>query len=294
MHPQILFFFIFFIFEYANLFFVKAKFLALAILLYIIPFCWPCTAVFANQTVFARVQSAGVFLYNNPIDEDQYKVFEIPTTYFVELLGHASDEEGLFYSARYMDVCGYVKKSLVAPVQGAPIKPFADEISFRVFALSGLDLKSTPQSDTPFNRIVSVPYLCNDLVFYGFCQGEQMIPEKSSVWYYCKYISSGGSYYGYLYSEFCDKLSLVSANTETLPAFEGPLFVQPDNVQNTGSASPAISNELKIFVIVAICLPCVFIVYLLFKPSKLVEDDGKKSKKKIKRIKRSEFYELED
>ena len=253
----------------------------------------PC-AVFAQNTVFARIEKTGVFFYNSPVDDVGYQVFELPTTYFVELLGKAEDADDLFYSARYLDVCGYVKKADVAPVKGVPQTPFASNLSFRVFALSGLDLKSTPNGDSPFNRIINVPYLCTDLVFYGRCQGQQLIPDKSDVWYYCKYISGDSSYFGFLYSEFCDNLSTIVPNTEILPVFEGELFAKPTINQTTQNNSPAISNELKIFVIIAISLPCIFIVYLLFKPTKLVADDGKKPNKKIRRLKRSEFYELDD
>ncbi|MBR3790196.1 MAG: hypothetical protein IKK20_00115, partial [Clostridia bacterium] len=112
--------------------------------------------------------------------------------------------------------------------------------------------------------------------------------------YYCKYINGDSSYFGFLYSEFCDKLSPIIPNTEILPVFEGELFAKPTINQTNQSTNSAISNELKIFVIVAISLPCIFIVYLLFKPTKLVADDGKKSNKKIRRLKRSEFYELDD
>ena len=259
--------------------------------------CWLWalpSAVYAQTTVFARIEKAGVFFFNSPIDEAAYHVFELPTTYFVELLGKAEDADDLFYSARYLDVCGYVKKTDVAPVQGTPTTPFASEISFRVFALSGLDLKSTPSGDSPFNRIVNVPYLCTNLVFYGKCHGQQLVPEKSDVWYYCKYISGDSTYFGFLYSEFCDNLSQIPTNTEILPAYQGELFVKPPINQTTQSTAPQISDGLKIFVIIAISMPCIFIVYLLFKPTKLVENVDKKPNKKIRRLKRSEFYELDD
>ncbi|MBR2220908.1 MAG: hypothetical protein IJ975_02070 [Clostridia bacterium] len=248
----------------------------------------------AQNSVFARIEKPNVFFFNSPVDDAGYRVFEIPQSYFVELLGKAEDAEDLFYSARYLDVCGYVKKADVTPVQGVPQNPFASGISFRVFSLSGLDLKSTPSGDSPFNRIINVPYLCSDLIFYGTCPGQELIPDKNNLWYYCKYINGDSSYFGFLYSEFCDKLSPIIPNTEILPVFEGELFAKPTINQTNQSTNSAISNELKIFVIVAISLPCIFIVYLLFKPTKLVADDGKKSNKKIRRLKRSEFYELDD
>ena len=250
--------------------------------------------VLAEGPIFAKVETSGVFLYNSPISEENYKVFEIPATYYVELLADAKDESGLFYSARYIDVFGYVKKSEVLAVEGTPNHPFATNASFRIFSPSGLDLKSTPSNETPFNRIVNVPYLCTDLVFYGQILGDEMIPDKSNTWYYCKYISGTSVYYGYLYSDLCDKLSTIPQNTEILPKFEGELFVPILEPEAAPSPLSALNIEVKLLVIIAVCLPCLALIYLIFKPTKLVADNGTEKSKKIKRLKKSEFYELED
>lgn len=270
----------------------------LLLIIFVICLIWqplPNNVFAASQTsIFAKVEKNGVFFYNSPINDDAYKLFEIPCTYFVELLGNADDQENLFYSAKYIDVIGYVKKNEISPVQGEPIAPFASNINFRVFAPSGLDLKSTPSSDSPFNRIINVPYLSTDLVFYGTLTGDQMIPEKSCVWYYCKYLSGTSTYYGFLYSDLCDKLVSISPNTETLPYFEGELFLPPENENLGATAPPTISQPLKILLVIIISLPCLFVIYLIFKPTRLVVDNGEKNTKKIKHLKRRDYYELED
>ena len=250
--------------------------------------------VFATSPVYAKIETSGVFLYNSPINEETFKAFEIPATYFVELLADALDEKGLFYSARYIDVFGYVKKSEVTAVEGTPTTPFATNTSFRIFSPSGLDLKSSPSNETPFNRIVNVPYLCTDLVFYGQITGDEMIPGKSTTWYYCKYLCGTSVYYGYLYSDLCDKLSTIPQNAEILPKFEGELFAPVLEPEAPSSSLSALNIEVKLLVIIAICLPCLALIYLIFKPTKLVADNGTEKTKKIKRLKKSEFYELED
>ena len=121
-----------------------------------------------------------------------------------------------------------------------------------------------------------------------------MIPGKSSTWYYCKYFSGTSTYYGYLYSDLCDKLSTIPQNAEILPKFEGELFAKPPVVEETSSPLSSLTIEVKLLAITAICLPCLILIYLLFKPTKLVADNGTSGKKKIKRLKKSEFYELED
>lgn len=251
--------------------------------------------VYASTSIFAKVENINVCFYSSPIDTASNQLFEIPQSYFVELLANAEDDDDLFYSARYLDMCGYVKKSDVLPVQGSPIKPFASDINFRVFAPNGLDLKSTPNGSLPFNKVITVPYLCSNLIFYGKISGEQMIPQKSNLWYYCKYLNGEDSYYGYLYSDLCDSLTPITQNTETLPAFEGDLFYTPPEVQeqNILSSKP---STLKIVIIVAICLPFLFVVYLIFKPTKLAENTEKSPAKKprLKRLKRAEYYEIDD
>lgn len=253
------------------------------------------TSVFAAapQTVFAKVYNSNIFFYNSPINDDAYKLFEIPKTYYVELLANADDTDDVFFAARYIDVLGYVKKSDVQPVQGTPLQPFASNVNFRVFAPSGLDLKSTPLSNSPFNRIVNVPYLCTNLIFYGTLEGDQMIPEKSCTWFYCKYISGTSTYQGFLYSDLCDKLTPIPENTEILQPFEGELF-QKTPPLTAPSDAPHLSPTLKVLLIIFISIPCLFIVYLIFKPTHLVADNGQKSKKKIHKIRRSDYYELED
>ena len=273
-----IFFLIFFIFLFCtNIFFAASP-----------------KTVLAEGPIFAKVETSGVFLYNSPINEETYKVFEIPATYFVELLADAKDEGGLFYSARYIDVFGYVKKSEVTAVEGTPSQPFATNASFRIFSPSGLDLKSSPSNETPFNRIVNVPYLCTDLVFYGQIVGDEMIPGKSKIWYYCKYLCGTSVYYGYLYSDLCDKLSTIPQNSEILPKFEGQLFTPIIEPEPPSSPLSTLNVEVKLLVIIAVCLPCLALIYLIFKPTKLVADNGTQKSKKIKRLKKSEFYELED
>lgn len=274
---------------------MNKKIFFLIFFIILLPFYFlPSNTVFAQSPIYAKIEKSGVFLYNSPIDNSANKAFEIPPTYFVELLSNAQDENDEFFSVRYIDVFGYVKKSDVVAVDGTPQTPFATDISFRIFSPSGLDLKSSPSNETPFNRIVNVPYLCTDLVYYGKIEGEEMIPGKSTTWYYCKYISGTSTYFGYLYSDLCDKLSTIPQNTEILPNFEGELFAKPVEIESLSTPLSSLGTELKLLAIFAICLPCLVLIYLIFKPTKLVAENGNTGKKKIKRLKKSEFYELED
>lgn len=246
-----------------------------------------------NTTYFAKILNEETYFYSSPTDNSEYKLFKLPATYFVEILNNANDQEDLFFFAKYIDLNGYVKKTDVQVIIGIPKTPYASNISFRVFSPSGVDLKSTPQDSTPFNRIINVPYLSTNLIYYGPCEGEQMIPQKSNIWFYCKYIENGNSYFGYLYSDLCDMLTPIFPNTEEFPILEEELFPETniENVNQTTNSS--LSTPIKILIAVCVCLPCFIIIYLLFKPTKITIDNGKK-RKKVSKLKKSEYYEFDD
>lgn len=259
-----------------------------------LPFSISANVFAATTSVYTHITARDIYLYSQPINSDNYKLFAVPISFFVELTGNAGDSENLFYSAKYMDIAGYIKKSEVSAVQGTPVSPYANNLSFRVFSPSGLDLRSSPSSLTPFNIVINVPFRETGLVYYGSCSGEEMISQRGSDWYYCKYISSSNKYFGFLYSGLCDLLPVIPTNSENLPAYEGELFQQTPTEPVNQTNGLDLSNWIKAIIVVAICLPCFLIIYLLFKPTKLIVDNGAKGKSKIKKLRRSEYYELDD
>ena len=242
----------------------------------------------SDEIIYARITTNNVCFYSAP--NDTSKLFYIPNSYFVQLLDNAGDH---FYSARYSDLYGYVKKSEVTPVLGTPITPYAEKLSFRVISLNGLELRSVPSNSSPFEIIDNVPYLETDLVYYGSIDGDTMVPECTNIWYYCKYLNVTTSKLGYLYSLFCDKLTTIPTNTEVLEIRTEPIFVEEEN---TGSPSTLnFSSPTQILIVVAVCLPCLLIIYLLFKPARILSKETNAEKpKKIKRLKKSDYYELDD
>lgn len=248
---------------------------------------------FAKQSVYAKIVNENVYMYSQPVNNDFYKVFCIPKTFFVLLSDNAGDAQNLFYKAKYLDFNGYVKKSEVLAVSGTPIMPFA-QATFQTFAPNGLELRSSPSVSTQENVIVSVPFLEENLTYYGKTVGEIMVPALGNVWYYCKYLVGSSVYYqGYLYSALCYNLTNFSENEENLPEFQGEIFPVETDAPPVDNEIK-LSNELKIIIIICACLPCLFIIYLLFKPTKLIVDNGPNQKKKMKRLKKSEYYEYDD
>lgn len=263
-------------------------------------------SVFANNTnqQFARVLKSGVKLYRNPIETEEYSnvYFLIPKTYFVELLESSND---LFYKAKYMNVDGYVRKSDVRCIAGVPKTPYANKIGFRIFSLGGLNLRDEPGiSRGIFSVVETIPYLCIDLQFFGEIEGEQAVPKKGTTWYYCRYIKGSMEFYGYVYSEFCDEKTEIEDNKEVFEYITEPNFstipAGNENIKpNDGLNFSDFSTLKQALIIVAVCVPCFVIVYLLFKPTKItvnaLDNDGKKTfkSKKIKRKRGQDYYEYD-
>ena len=242
----------------------------------------------SEEIIYARITTNNVCFYSAP--NDSSALFYLPNSYFVQLLDNASE---YFYSARYLDLYGYVKKSEITVVKGTPLTPFAEKISFRVISLNGLELRSAPKSNSPFEILDTVPFLESDLVYYGNMIGEAMVPECTNVWYYCKYLDGTSSTMGFLYSLFCDKLTNIPTNTEILEIRTEPIFVEKEN---TGAISTInFSSPTQILIVVAVCMPCLLIIYLLFKPTKITnKENSKENVKKIKRLRKSDYYEIDD
>lgn len=223
-------------------------------------------------------------------------MFNLPQTYFVELLSSANSD---FYYARYNDIYGYVLKNEVKPVKNAPASPFLLNINFRVFVPSGAHLRSTPFNNGTINLVYSIPFLDNNLLYYGTATGEEAISKKGTCWYYCKYFNGNSTYTGYVYSPLCDSLTQITNNTESVEYLDSITF-EEEITQTSGEVFNGLSQTATTLIVIAISLPCLLFIYLLFKPTKLAEESAsskphKKGKtKKIKRLKNSDYFEFDD
>ena len=256
--------------------------------------------VFASQTYYAQIpKGQEVYLYCTPNSSISERMFVLPETYFVELLKNANDD---FYYARYNDLYGYVIKNEVKPVKNIPTSPFLININFRVFVPSGANLRSSPYNNGSLNLVYSIPFLDNNLLYYGQTFGEEAISKKGNVWYSCKYFSGNVTYVGYVYSPLCDDLCQIYENTEVVEYIDNIQF-ENEETQASTDVFNGLSSTATTIIIIAISLPCLLFIYLLFKPTRLVEQSStenglssrkKHSKKKIRKLKNSDYYELDD
>ena len=242
---------------------------------------------------YARITRSNIAVYDVP-DVTSGKVMFYPEiSYFVQLL---EPESSGFYRIKYNDVEGYILSSDLIFVSGVPQNPFPTGINVKILSNSGLHLRSTPTSaDGPFNIIATLPFLESNIEYIAKTYGEEYAPNTSDIWYYCKYYNNQSYVYGYLYSVYCYPLSTIEPNTEQLDVVDKPFFAdQTVQTQTTNDKLSVLPKQAQIVIIVIVCLPCLLIVYLLFKPTKLAVDTGKNKKKKIKRLRKSDYYELDE
>lgn len=277
--------------------FFKHIFLALTLLLSTFSICnsqvvFADSNLVANTAQYARVKSSSVKLYKTATENEDFNnvYFNIPETYFVELLSYEND---LFYQARYLDTYGYVKISDVQCVKGVPQNPFVSKASFRVFAPGGIELRSTPSQSDGLNIITNINFLETNLQFYGSITGEEAIAYKGALWYFCKYTKSGVEQKGYVYSVFCDLLTTISANTEVLEYVAEPTFETESTSAPSESGSTSLSGMptiTQVLIIAAVCIPVILIIYLLFRPTRITA----KALKNKKRSHKQDYYEYEE
>lgn len=242
----------------------------LLILLLIFETSTPVVYALNNETYFAKILFEQVYLYKTPIDNNDVSniLFELPKTYFVELEEAHND----FYKAKYLNQTGYVKKDCVQAIIGAPKQPFLN-LNFRVYADLSTNIKPTPSSTS--DTIIQIPLLTKNITYYGKIHGENLIEGRTDVWYYCKYSTNFESYYGYVYSDFCDEMPAeIPINNEKVEFTNNPTF----EVNITPVKSIPITNNAVGIIIGILSIPAIIFVFMIMKGSKILSREKYKSK----------------
>ncbi len=252
------------------------KYLIFLLLLFLFPF-QPHQFSIAEEKVcyYAKITSSNTYFYNSCNDKD--KLFKIPQSYFVLLTETADDN---FYCAKYGDCVGFVKKKEVTPMNGTPSKPYATNYNFRITSLSGLPIFLKPTFES--EQITSIEFLEDKLYYYGNLQGQEYFPNSTDIWYYCSYTKDNETFYGYVFSYYCDFINEVKNNREYFEEITGTLTFKPNY-----SPSNSLSNTIKAIIILAVIIPILIGIYIFTSPKKT-----KGQKKIIKRHK--DYYELNE
>ena len=275
----------------------KICYLLFCMFVLVAPLCTifsPAKGTFCQTKQYARITKSNIAFYKEPLVSNDNILFYPEITYFVELL---APEENSFYKARYMDVEGYVLASDLVFVSGQPQIPYPENIGLKILSSNGLNLRSSPiASQGPFNILCALPFLESNIKYIAKTFGEEYAPAMGDTWYYCTYITGQENISGYLYSVYCYPLAPVSRNMEEMQIVDKPYFPEESTPTQTNSTDrlSSLPMPVQILLVAVVCLPCILIVYLLFKPTRLSVDNGKGKTKKIKRLKKSDYYELDD
>lgn len=235
-----------------------------------------------QESYYAKIQTDDVFFYSS--QDENSSLFEIPKSYFVLLISSSSEE---YYMAQYKDLIGYVKKDDVLVMDGTPKNPYPD-VSLSLF----VDHNIYKNPSIISSSLENIKAYDDSIIYYGNLNGEY-VSNKSSLWYYSKYTKNNTDNYGYIYSVICN-LSEIPLNTEYFNTINYDIF--------TGKFPKEKSKKLnitaKILIILGVSLPCAFIIYLLIKPTKIMEySSARKNTKqeyKVKRRSHGDYFEFDE
>ena len=231
---------------------------------------------YSKSKHFARVENNETYIYSLPNDKSENMLFEIPKTYFVELISQYNET---FYKAKYLDLTGYVKINEVTPVSNTPTSPYASEITFRVYSSDGINIRSEPHTKNGLETIKgSLTVLDENIMYYGKISGEEVIKNRGTTWYYCKYKNNREVIMGYVYAGFCDMLTTIEEHDEETIACDNP-FINNNIEINTSIKSNEVN--IKNLILIFTIIPTLFLIFLLFKPFKILENESKKQVNKI-------------
>lgn len=214
--------------------------------------------VYAEEQYYARILSEQVYLYSQPVLGNSNIMFELPKSYFVRLIDKAEND---YYLVEYNGIKGYVKKDSVRATSTTPSNPYLTNVSFRVYADPSRDMRSYPAIDNSLSeRVTYIPLYSKNIEYIAKTKGQELIPNRTNIWYYCKY-TTDREYYGYVYSDFCDEMSPIYENTEQVEYIENPTFETP----KTESIDTSLDKKTIGIIIAILTLPAIIFVILLLK-----------------------------
>ncbi len=236
-----------------------------------------CAYASSNITYYARVMMDNVYLYRQPIDDNDInnKYFIVPKTYFVELTNSYNE---IFYEANYMEFKGYIKKESVKAVAGTPENAFLSNVKFRVFNEDSRDLRASPSAEAELLDTISSN--SRNITFIGKIFGTAKVDERPNIWFFCKY-TTDFEHIGYVYADYCDdgygEPVSWNENSELVAYIDPPNFEIAEQIN-----SLPIENKTTAIIIAILSIPALVFVFLVIKGSKLIADHKKTPNKEIK------------
>lgn len=258
-------------------------------------------SVKAETNFFAQVQKSGVYLNSTPAPSP---IFEIPKTFYVELL---EDKKDGYYKAQYMDIVGYVNASDIQCVSEIPLTPYLNNINFRILGEQSSELRSEPSRAKGLSTLISeLPLYETNFTYYGIIEGDEVVPDRTNLWFYAKYTKNNLSKVGYIYSGLTDKLTPITYNELSLYPIDSHVWkIETEDAlaPTTPSFEPPTTNQLLI--ILAITIPMLILLIAIFRPARAKNTKHNTHKAEVirmpntvtqipkRRNRKTDYYELE-
>ena len=209
----------------------------------------PVPVAHAAYEQYALIEE-GCFLY---ADENlSEKTTSLPSSYFVTVLNEKDD----VYEVAFCSISGFVSSSSVTVVDYVPKSKYPTLNTHKVYN----DGNTVTLRDKPNHQNGEVVQKLSDgetVTYYGTIEGSKQIEQLSSTWYYVR-TNGENPVYGYVYSLYFSPPPLPKNDTSA----------QDEPTSGQISTSIEFSSNGKYVVIVALCIPVIILLYILFKGSK--------------------------
>lgn len=246
---------------------IKVFFIINLLIILLLPFSFTqnqmqITNAYATEYYFAQVQNQNVYLYDKPYGTP---IFEIPETYYVKL---TQKSENGHYKAEYLNVSGYVLISDIQCVANEPATPYLNGISFRNYGTQSSELRSEPSRLGGASTLIcELPLYETNFTYYGEISGEEVVPNRGDIWYYCEYTKNNQTKLGYIYAGLVDmKTAQISNPIDPYPVLKHEWKTEEIS-QTTTNPTISLPDNKQTLIILAISVPILIILALMFKPA---------------------------
>lgn len=225
-----------------------------------------------NENYYAQIQNKNVYLYNAPFGSP---IFEIPETYYVKLLEKSKNG---FYKAQYIDIIGYIMETEIQCVANPPATPFLSTVSFRNYGAQSSELRTEPtRLGGTSTLICELPLYETNFTYYGKISGEEVVPNRGDIWFYCSYTKNNQTKQGYIYSGLIDMMtSYISNPIDPYPILKHEW--KEDKQTETTGATLSLPSKKQTLIILAITIPIIALIALMFKPMQAKKHTSKTNK----------------
>lgn len=185
-------------------------------------------------------------------------IVELPAGYFV-MQSDVPAPDG-YISVVYDDIAGYVHASTVSQVDYRPVTKYETTVAFKCDNDGQpVNLRRAPKKDAEIITVLEANSVGHS---YGTVNGEALIKNGGTQWYYVKH----GEVRGYVYYAHVSVDETPPNVIEKEPDPEPP--DEPTNTDPVNEQPSATPSVAAIILIVALCIPVPFIMFYLFRKPK--------------------------